>query len=311
MIAKIPSIRNLVWSIIRRYSNDCGGIILTGHSLKDINTSKYHLINLTVDKEVAVDRIIKREGNNYDSRESACDQIDERNVADGWDKTEKIVEKVFAKKKIDTTELNPQQIKFRVLRDLIKQTKQKLQQTKLQSQIEFKRNNFNWNLNPLLAYVRETSQNIIFNIVEKYKENGITEFDLITQTMIYLSVHPTTEIWQGNDELIKSMEKIIKSEDYQNVEVLFINSIKQNKFYINQELVEKIANEQAIKLINIYKTTSVIKNNSEIKLPYKYMNIGENSPFRVLDTVISKKNAIFEKDKNGKTIKKKQENTIS
>ena len=303
LIAKLPSIRNLVWGIIGRYSSNCGGIILTGHSLKDIDTSKYNLINLTVDKEVAVDRILQREGNNYDSRKEASDKMNERNNLDGWDKTEKIIENVFAKKKIDTTELNPQQIKFRILRNLVQNTKEKLKEKQLQSEIETERKDFNWNLNPLLAYIRESCKNIILDITEKYKENGVTEFDLITQTMIYLSVYPTTEIWQNNYELVVSIEKMIENGDYQNAENLFINSIKQNKFCINQELVQKVANEQAIKLINIYTNTSVIENNNKIELPYKYMNIGENSPFRnVDDTVISKKNATFEKDKSGKTI---------
>ena len=117
-------------------------------------------------------------------------------------------------------------------------------------------------MNPLLAYVRESCKNIILDITEKYKENGVTEFDLITQTMIYLSVYPTTQIWQNNYELVVSIEKMIENGDYQNAENLFINSIKQNKFYINQELVEKIANEQAVKLINIYKSNSVfVKSN--------------------------------------------------
>lgn len=278
-IAKSPKVREIIWRWINQYMAKTGGVILTGHSLKDIDTTKYQVIQLDVDNDVAAQRMMMRNADQYQTKEQALATLQHRNATDKVLEMQQLLANDKKTIKIDTTTLSIDQLKFRALAGLIRRAKKKAQRKVFQAESELQHAEFKWEVNPLLATIRAFIAEELKTLAVEYQSRGVTEFDIAVQTMIHIAGYSPSEIWIGDPTTLGDIESLIKLNQPLVAVQKFDEAISSGELSLNHDLVIKETQRQAERLAAIYATTSTLYQGEIIKLPAEYMGNVANNPF--------------------------------
>ncbi len=279
VIAKSQNVRDVIWRWIDRYATTNHGLILTGHSLKDIDTTKYRLVQLFVDQSTAAQRLSQRNPAEFQSEDIAVDALRIRNSVDKVGEVQALLANAKDSIRIDTSNLSLEQVKFRALAGLIRQSKKAAQRNAFQAEAELKREDFSWEVNPLLSSLRALVIDEVKEIVLQYQTLGVTEFDIAIQTMIHIAGYDPQEIWLGNATVLGDIENLIKMNKPQAAVRRFEEALTNGDLYVNKDAIIIEAQRQAERLAHIYETTSTMYQGKTIYLPAKYMGNPDNSPF--------------------------------
>lgn len=278
-IAKSPKVRSLVWKWINKYTENEKGVILTGHSLTDIDTTKYKILQLTVDKDISAERIMKRTPEEYPNIESALAQVMQRNKEDKVKETEALLSKMRFVDRIDTSTLSLDEVKMKALARLVKMAKSSAERKAIQAESEVKREEFSWEINPLITNIRALGAESFRQVASEHKEEGLTEFDIAIQTMITLAGHTPDQIWDGNQAKLNDVVNLIKLGEVKKATEYFTALIGNGEIYLDMDRVKKEADRQAQRLRDLYKDTKTVYQGKEVGLPAAYMGNLDKSPF--------------------------------
>lgn len=186
---------------------------------------------------------------------------------------------------------------FSVLRQIAKQATHEVNLQEEQRDIEIQRDEFVWASNPLISEFRTLARPIILEHLEKYKKEGVTEFDLVTQVMMHLATYEPSQVWLGNPQLIDQIVTLIKNENGHEAEQLFARAIESGEIRLNEDIAHYESERQVLKLAKHYSTLSVVIDGNEVSLPAPYMGNPELSPFKDYErTEVSAKNRQYGHD---------------
>lgn len=207
IISKNKKVRKLLWKWMDLYAENNPGNIITGYSLSDTDTIKYRIINLRVEKREAAVRLINRGFNDFTNFDEAYNFIDKRNISDRIKETEQVIDGVYGSIIIDTTGFSSKEIKNELLKRLIETSKERDVKKKEQEKHGISRKNFEWQVNPFMEIIKVLSEDIFRCQAKKYKDMGISEFDLAIQTIIHLASKNMEDILKGYRSVQKCPEE--------------------------------------------------------------------------------------------------------
>lgn len=288
-IAKSPKVRELVWKWINGCCNNNGGIVLTGHTLRDIDTTKFRILELTVNEETAAKRLRERSPKDYFSLEDAIVAVRQRNELDHIQEAHHLLRNAYGAETIDTTNLTPDEVANVALEKLSYQAEQTVKKRNEQKELELKREDFVWETNPLLVGIRTWGRGVFEDVSAIYKARGITEFDVAIQTMIHLAGLPPERIWKGKSEMVSQILDNVKLRNTIKAAEALERAIGAGEIELDLDLIRQEALRQAEALVEIHKHSSVVIGEKEIPLPVEYMGNPDNSPFGFSETKINTK----------------------
>lgn len=295
VVAKSPTVRKMVWRWINQYTQHHGGVLLTGHSIKDIDTTKYSIIHLTVDEDTAAQRLFNRSPGMYKNVADATDALKKRNALDRYGVAAHQLKDLHNITTIDTTTLSTSEVEYKALRALVKNAKRQSEITAKLKSLEIQKSDFNWEINPLLANIRILGNEIFTTLASQHQSAGITEFDIAIQTMMHLAGYHASDIYQGVDTVIGDIESLIKVGEIKAASQKFSQAVEEGTIRLNLEVVENEAKRQVQRLHTIYRETTAYYHDQLLQLPSVYMGNPESSPFReVVNPTISLKNKKYE-----------------
>ena len=190
-------------------------------------------------------------------------------------------------------------ISWSVLRQLARKSKLSIELSEEQAGIEIQRDQFVWASNPLISEFRTIARPIVLEHLADYRKFGVTEFDLVTQVMMHLSINEPTQVWLGNDDVVGQVVDLISQERGAEAEKLFTQTLESGDIRLNEELAHYECERQVIKLANHYQTLAVDIGGESVKLPAPYMGDPNLNPFKDFErTEVSAKNRQYEIDPN-------------
>jgi len=235
-VAKSAKIREIVWKWINKFAFDNGGVIITGHNLRETHTTDFNVIHLTVNSEIAGERLKERSGA-YQTVESAVT----RNQADGLDKTESIMKWVEGIIQIDTSALDLEEVAVQVVLELERKLRRKSYMRKHFESSSIERSDFNWVLNPVMASARSRLNELIHNTD---LPSSIPRFDLLMQCLLHLPSYELSEVTNGEiDPLTLNTQLVQRSS---------ILPSSMGRIGINDELMKRIIQEQVERLHQVF-----------------------------------------------------------
>ena len=243
IIAKIQMIRDKILNFIDRYLLISDKpIIMTGHNIKEIDTSKFTVVFLDVDQQASAERLYNRNSSSYNNVFEAYDEVIKRNSVDKIDKTKKILPYLYNYIYIDTTNKSIEQIYKEFMTEYNKKELSNARFIDKQALSE-SRDNFEWLLNPILEPIRMLLKDITKKICDEYP--FVSQNDLIYQTLIILTSHDINELYIYDDieylnsisECLNERNKEIYADFYKRVE---ISEIKINHNIVMKELLSAL-----------------------------------------------------------------------
>jgi len=209
IISKSSFARKFAWSIIEKHHND--GMVLTAHSLSDIDTTDFRIINLRANNKVSAERLMRRNPEKYSSFEMAKKHVIERNKKDNIGKTEKLISGYFGTLVIDTSKLTINKV-FQIACDWLTEEANEIKiRVEFQNINNVKKSDFVWRINKKLEYIRQKTEKIIEKLLIP---STIDKFDLILQTLIHYAGNPKIELRKEILKQINKISKITKKRDY-------------------------------------------------------------------------------------------------
>lgn len=277
-VAKSPVVREAVWRWVKKAANDNGGTILTGHSLRDINTSAHKVLALDVEDDTAAERVSQRAEGRY-TQDEALGALRRRNQQDHMAETQQVLSRIRTVDPIDTTSLTPDQVYIGALRRLVRQSKDVVARNQYQEREQVERTDFTWDINPLIANIRTAGSEIISSTASTVQTVGVTEFDLAVQTMIHVAGYEPEEVWRGNNQLLQAVRTKIQAGETSGINQMFEDALNSGNIQLNTQLVERECARQAERLAHHAEHMVVVIDGQEVKLPAAYMSNPELSPF--------------------------------
>lgn len=266
LVAGVQSVRRIVWDWIDKNASEKDGLILTGHSLNDIDTTKFTVIPLDASPDVVVKRALARTKLPQGSLEAVSERVQDRNQEDHLVVTEGILE-YLGIKGIKTDNLTPRGVALAALLRFARETKTAVEIQKLQSEISVPRAEFEWKVNGLVSGIRTAGGDIFESIVAGERmtdpDNTPTEFDLSVQTMIQLCGYDADRVWLGNAALVSDIAALIQTGEGEEANRLLSDALQTGNIQLNTDLVREIALDQVKRL----KEFSSAKYNNEFYLP--------------------------------------------
>lgn len=190
-------------------------------------------------------------------------------------------------------------ISWSVLRQLARKSKLSIELSEEQAGIEVQRDQFIWASNPLISEFRTIARPIVLEHLADHRKFGVTEFDLVTQVMMHLSIYEPTQVWLGNDDLVMQVVDLISQERGAEAEQLFTQALESGNIRLNEELAHYECKRQVIKLADHYQTLAVDIDGERVRLPAPYMGDPDLNPFKDFErTEVSAKNREYEIDPN-------------
>lgn len=300
IICKISTLRGTINNYINNYiCNNERPIIMTGHNIKEIDTTKFIVVFLDVDSKSSSYRLYMRNKSSYESQLDAFDEVIKRNQADKIDYTRKSLKYLYNYIYIDTENKNPDEIYEEFLKSMkkIEERQNNYQNQQLNS---IKRENFEWIFNPVLQPLKQQLEKLSIPLIEKYP--FINKNDLIYQTLIKLASYEITELYDLKESLTVIINNSIENRNSENIS-RFIKSVEDGIIKINEDLLlENLSLELNI-LINMYNDDKIRNimnhyNESGIKKNLKHnhglmVNAGnglmdEKISYKILDQETSK-----------------------
>ena len=258
IVAQNPKVRELVMQWVWRLADRHESVIITGHTLKEFNLAKYKVIHLTVDETAAVQREMEKQPGTYRDKKEALEAVRRRNVADQMAQTERILKESPNAYWLDTTNLSPEQLAMSALKRIARRAQYEEKMHDLQEKLGIGREKFVWEVNPIIAIIRLTGEqlygkddgrtfsgDIFREIAHKYQQEGITEFDLAIQTMIHLTAYPLKDIWYGDIETIQNIVSLIKLGETNTAYEKLFDALHAGLITLNLDLVRKESEFQA------------------------------------------------------------------
>jgi len=297
VIAKSPKVREVIWKFINNVAEKGGGVILTGHSLKDIDVTKYRVLQLTVDDAVAADRLLERVRSDSLDIDQATRLVEKRNSDDKTNQTSRIIQHLPSASIINTDQLTEKQVQFRAIRRIVATTREKHRRQIQQEKEGLERADFQWAINPLLASIRMVGADVFRDITSQFNHFGITEFDVAVQTMITLSGREIHEIWLGDTMAINDIANLIKIGEVDHATELLVANIADGRITANTLLIREEAQKQSQRLLNVFSSTFCQCNGKTIQLPASYMGNPEKNPFGNSESIVDKGGSKIEVDR--------------
>lgn len=254
IVAKISTIRTIINNFI---SNNVvttdKPIIMTGHNIKEIDTTQFLVVYLDVNSTLASYRLFNRNRDSYEDITEAYNEVNKRNSTDKIELTKKIMPYLYEMIYIDTNDKSINEI----YQEFIKKSKEfdnKEEQFKNIQEKSIERNDFEWILNVALQPIKEVLDEITNNIIKKYPY--VNKNDLIYQTMITLTSLDLQDIYNCDDEFAIYLQQSIKNRDEASIKIVK-RKIKNKEININIDLVAKVLKDSTNKLLELYKDPEV------------------------------------------------------
>lgn len=261
IIAKIPYIRNNIVGFLNEFCGNNENLILTGHNIKEIDTSKFMVVYLDVSNKVATERLFQRNRTSYENIFDAYEEVKRRNKIDDIQKTKDSIQLLYKKVYISTDNLSENEI-LEIVMNKIKQF-ETLDNSfvSLQSASAITRNNFEWIFQPMLIVLKNEISLRIERIIKDYP--FINKNDLIYQVLITLSAYKPQEIFFSNsNDLDRLCESIINRDN--SMFEQFYSQIKNEIIKVNYDLVNFEIGNSTNRLLQLY----IDNNTQEILTTY-------------------------------------------
>ncbi len=266
LVAGVQSVRRVVWDWIDKNASEKDGLILTGHSLTDIDTTKFTVIPLRASPDVVAKRALERTRSPGTSLHVASERIKNRNQNDRLFITDGILD-YLGIEAIETDGLTQRGVALAALLRFARAAKNSVEIQALQAEISVPRAEFQWGVNGLVSGIRTVGQEIFESIVADERlidpENTPTEFDLSVQTMIQLCGYEADRIWLGDASIVADSVALINDGKGDEANQLLSKALQSGDIYLNTELVREIALGQ----IQRIKEFTAAHYNNEFYLP--------------------------------------------
>lgn len=289
IIAKVPTLRNRITSCINdHFSNLDVPIIMTGHNIKEIDTTKFIVVYLDVNEKQSAYRLYNRNKDSYESVLDAYDEVIKRNSVDNIKNTKKNLNYLYQLIVINTDDKNIEDIYKEFMTEEEKIEKKEDIFKELQS-ASISREKFEWIFNLALQPLKLTLEELGDAITKKHPY--INKNDLIYQTLILLTAYKMNDLYFISSEYAKELEKGIKFRDKSLLND-FSDIVRKNKKIINYNLLHKVLEHATHFLNELYKDEEVQK------IMINYNKINNNFTLKASDgLMIKSKNGIEQEDK--------------
>lgn len=254
-IAKIQVIRNTIINFIdKSICSSSKPVIMTGHNIKEIDTTKFTIVYLDVEEKKSAYRLYQRNKDSYNDILDAYDEVLKRNHADKMKETKLILPYLYNYIYINTTNITEEEVYDEFLNKMEIYTKKNNDFTDIQKNA-IDRKNFEWIFNPILEPIRARLFELTNGICLKY--SYINQEDLIYQTLILLSSQNICELYENyNIEFLRQVEESIITRD-QTIFNDLTSKINSGEININEKLVLQILELALNGLINLYSNNKV------------------------------------------------------
>lgn len=278
-IAKNQYIRDLVMLFINNNIND--NCILTGHNLKEINTTKFSIVFLEISDKEAIRRFSIREGLNYNE---AQEKLLFRNNNDFIYNTKDIVKTIYNPIIINVDNISSKE-QFRLtLQYLYDYYNNKINLQKMQQELSIKQENFVWINNYYLDIIKQYCL-IEFNLLD-FKT--VNKMDLLASVLLNISSIKPQELFILSKEKINIINNALINREILTPEILCDLRVEK----INKDKVDDVIKKQfqQLLILNLAKECIII-NNELLKLNIIFNDI--TRPYEVICN-----NIIYEKVTN-------------
>lgn len=241
VVAKSPKVREIIWKWINRFAQDSGGVLITGHNLRETDTTTFKVLHLTVDDDVAGERLMGR--SNYSDVQAATDSVISRNTEDKLPETEAILERVNGVIRIETDELNLDQVALESVRGLGARIKREQFIKRKLEEGAIERENFDWVFNPVMSVLRGKID-ILLSRMDLPRE--ISRFDLLMQCLLTLPAFDLKDLFVGVDQNLEDslLQAIRERKDTEFADLLAT-------YELNEQVITNIIQVQIQRLLGL------------------------------------------------------------
>lgn len=256
IVARISTVRNKISQFINcSLCDNSKSVIMTGHNIKEIDTTKFIVVYLDVDSKTAAYRLFNRNAESYSDLIDAYDEVNQRNSTDKIEFTKEILPFLYQYIYIDTVNKSAEEI-YQEYLDKIKILKEKEQCfIKLQRQ-SINRKEFTWITNVVLQPIKEMLQELASAVIEKYPY--INKSDLIYQTIILLTAYDLKNIYNCDEDFSLYLNDCVIRRDESVLNILK-NKINNREIKINIELILSLLTDSTLKFLKLYEDENVRK----------------------------------------------------
>lgn len=250
IVAGISTVRSRINQFIKdSISISEKPIIMTGHNINEIDTTKFLVVYLDVDSKISAHRLYNRNINSYNDVLDAYSEVERRNKNDKMAYTKNIIPYLYASIYIDSSNKSIDEM-YNEFRDKANYFENEEINFILTQEKSIKRDDFEWLFNNALNPIKKVLEKISENLVKDYP--FINKSDLIYQTIILLTSHTYKEIFTCDEEFETLINDSIINR--QNIPLSFINQkINNNELIINNELLINLMNTALLQLLDLYK----------------------------------------------------------
>ncbi|MBQ8044144.1 MAG: (d)CMP kinase [Clostridia bacterium] len=291
-LAKLPFLREKILKYLNKsLPQNCDNAGITGHNIREIDTTKYTIIFLDVSDEEAAKRLYSRNPGSYDSMLDAYKEVVERNKSDDIETTRNAVKSVYNGIYVDTTNKGIEDVYSEVVEKIEDIEKRRKAFAELQQQESIDKENFEWLYNPFIEVFKVYARRFIDEIV---KSNPcISRTDLEYQTMIGLCSNELQSLISGDINIIEDINRKIKTRDANDFD-LIPQYIKTKQLIINVDAIGNEVYRQFKKLKQLYVSNNVEHIMSELnKEPEDVETLGKSNSRKVIYKEVSKEQSAF------------------
>ena len=287
LVAKSQLIRKRILHFINQdIIKRVGNYALTGHNLKEMDTTQFTTIFLDITDEKAAGRLYSRNPESYGNISDAYKEVVQRNSNDEMEKNRRLIPSLYNAIYVDTTTLSEQQVLDIVIKEIerIEETNKKF--SELQENTSIDRKNFKWIFHPILQVIKAYLDR---NLDKFLKEKDyISKTDLEYQVLTKLCSYRLEELFRGDIAILKSMNQDIqdrKDEQFGNL----IQAMLDKKIFLNSALVDKEIQNQIKRLENLYNSNGTKQMMKEINSSRNKENISlEDIVYKRVNTITSR-----------------------
>ena len=254
LVAKSNLIRKRILNFINNdFGKRVGNYAMTGHNIQEIDTTQFTTIFLDITNEKAAERLYGRNPTSYKSIVEAYKEVIERNRKDGINLTKDLLPMLYNYIYIDTTDLSEEQVEEIAIREMQKIENQNEKFTRLQNDKSINRQEFEWIFNPFLEIIKAyLDRNLDRFLIGK---TFISKTDLEYQVLIKMCSYPIEELFQGDIQLLRKINKGIENRNDDEMQNL-IKEMIDGKVIFNSSLIDDEIQNQINRLNNLYESIS-------------------------------------------------------
>ncbi len=207
VIASSSVVRRIIWQWINKFAHNSGSLVITGHNLREIDTTIYKVVHLVVSDEVAASRLQKRQ-KQY-NHNSARRSVATRNKKDGFPNTLNILKYVNGVITVNTDGMSIQDVSAQVIHQIAKRLGREKMIAEHLDSTAIKRASFKWVKNPVMQALRYHIDKLIdINTIP----DTISRFDLLMQCLLVAPSFTLADIFPkiSKDETISIKRMIFR-----------------------------------------------------------------------------------------------------